>query len=305
MKLQNNTVSRLGRKHLRKNNPIKSIGVIVKNYNQYTNLSLTDGIKEIAKQNNYKVIISSSFDDHENEKNLLQMFTSQMVQGIIIDPVVDNKYEIEHLYELKTLNCPFVLLDEIEGIKTNYVKVDHRSAAKKIVKYLLDSGHKNIIHFTEPFPVSRSLDWIVGFKDAFSESSVVFNEKMIVKIDSRYPSVFNKTLDYFRSLNRKNYPSAIVCFNDFHALAIMSALKELKLRVPEDISIVGNDEIFYSRGNFVPLAIVKVPMYEIGVAAAKLLIKNIESSEVLVDEQIEFDTELVLNDSSKYFVDQD
>jgi LacI family transcriptional regulator len=203
---------------------------------------------------------------------------------------------------LKTVKCPFVLLDEVPGIKTNIVKVDHRVSMQKIVKYLLDTGHSKIVHFAGPPNSKRSQERIEGFTFAFSESPFALREDMIVPIGSVYSDVFNNTLAYFHSLNIKEYPTAIVCFDDFHALAIISALKELQIRVPQDISVVGNDDIFNTKGDHIPLTTIRIPQYTIGLTAAKILIRSIESIPSLSNMRVEFDTELIIGGSSKNLI---
>jgi len=85
---------------------------------------------------------------------------------------------------------------------------------------------------------------------------------MIVSIGSHYEECYSKTIKYFKNKDRKEYPTAIVCFNDHQALAVMTALKKLKIRIPEDISIVGNDDICYAKIYPVPLTTIKTPQNE-------------------------------------------
>jgi len=98
---------------------------------------------------------------------------------------------------------------------------------------------------------------------------------------------------------KENYPTAIVCFNDQQALAVLTALKELNIRVPEDISIIGNDDIDYAKIFPVPLTTIRAPQHEIGRKAAEILIRNIESSSLLPPEQIIFETEFIIRQSSR------
>lgn len=94
-------------------------------------------------------------------------------------------------------------------------------------------------------------------------------------------------------------PTAIVCFNDLQALAVMTALKDLKIKVPEDISIIGNDDIYYAKIYPVPLTTIRAPQNEIGQKAAEILIRNIESSTLLPTERVILDTEFIIRESTK------
>jgi DNA-binding LacI/PurR family transcriptional regulator len=106
-------------------------------------------------------------------------------------------------------------------------------------------------------------------------------------------------MNYFKNRSREDYPTAIVCFNDQQALAVMTALKELNIRIPEDISIIGNDDIMYAKIYPVPLTTIRAPQREIGYKAAEILIRNIESSTALPNEKIVLGTDLVIRESSR------
>lgn len=214
-------------------------------------------------------------------------------------PIVEGAAEIDHLFKLKMINYPFVLLEEVKGIQANVVAIDNIKAIKMAVKYLMESGHRKIVHFAGPPQSSHTQERIEGFRHAFSESTLVFRDDMIVSIGSHYEESFNKTKDYFKNKNREDYPTAIVCFNDQQALAVMTALKELNIHVPDDISIVGNDDIYYAKIYPIPLTTVRAPQHEIGRRAAEILIRNIESSTLLQTEQVVLETEFIIRESTK------
>ena len=197
------------------------------------------------------------------------------------------------------INYPFVLLEDVKGIQANVVAIDNLKAIKKAVKYLIDSGHTKIVHFAGPAYSSHTQERIEGFRHAFSESPLVFHKDMIVHVGSIYEESYKKTLEYFKNKNRKDYPTAIVCFNDMQALAVMTALKELNINIPEDISIVGNDDIYYAKIYPVPLTTIKAPQHEIGRKATEILIRNIEASKLLPVERVVLETEFVVRDSTR------
>ncbi len=277
----------------------KSIGVIIKDLNYPFYTSIAAGAKEYAGSKGYSVIITSSDDDHECEKKLSHLFSAKDIKGIIMAPIVEGTSEIDHLFKLKMINYPFVLLEAVKGIQANVVAIDNTKAIKKAVKYLMDSGHRKIIHFAGPLQSSHTHERIEGFRHAFSESTLIFRDDMIVFVGSRYEESYNKAIEYFKNKNREDYPTAIVCFNDQQALAVMTVLKELKIRVPDDISIIGNDDIYYAKIYPVPLTTIRAPQHEIGRRAAEILIRNIESSTVLQTEQVVLETEFVIRESTK------
>ena len=158
------------------------------------------------------------------------------------------------------------------------------------------------MHFAGPPQSSHTQERIEGFRHAFSERTLVFKKEMIVSIGSQHEESYCRTIDYFKNLKPAEYPTAIVCFNDQQALAVMMALKELNIKVPDDISIIGNDDIYYAKIYPVPLTTIKTPQREIGRLAAEILIRNIESTEPLAPERIVLETELIIRESSKVLI---
>jgi DNA-binding LacI/PurR family transcriptional regulator len=286
-------------RNLKSGNKDKTIGIIIKDLNYPFYTSVASGVRDYASSKGYSVIITSSENDHESEKNFSHLFSSKDIKGAIIAPIVEGAAEIEHLFKLKMINYPFVLLEDVKGIQANVVAIDNLKAIKKAVKYLINSGHTKIVHFAGPAKSSHTYERIEGFRHAFSETTSVFNKEMIVHIGSNPEESYTKTLEYFKDKSREDYPTAIVCFNDQQALGVMTALKELKIRVPDDISIVGNDDIYYAKIYPVPLTTIRAPQAEIGKKAAEILIRNIESSTLLPTQKVVLDTELIIRESTK------
>jgi LacI family transcriptional regulator len=277
----------------------KSIGVIIKDLNYPFYTSIASGVKDYANSKGYSVIITSSENDHECEKRFSHLFSTKDVKGAIIAPIVEGASEIEHLFKLKMINYPFVLLEDVKGIQANVVAINNLKAIKQAVKYLIESGHKKIVHFAGPPQSSHTQERIEGFRHAFSESTLVFHKSMVVSIGSVYDESYGKTLEYFKDRAKEDYPTAIVCFNDQQALAVINALKEINIKVPDDISIIGNDDIYYAKIYPVPITTIRAPQLEIGRKAAEILIRNIESPIILPVEKVVLETELIVRESSR------
>lgn len=286
-------------RNLKNGNQDKSIGIIIKDLNYPFYTTIAAGAREYAHSRGYSVFVTSSENNHECEKRFTHLFSTKDIKGTIIAPIVEGDSEIEHLFKLKMINYPFVLLEDVKGIQANVVAIDNLRAIKRAVKYLIENGHSKIVHFAGPPNSSHTQERIEGFRDAFSESPLIFNKQMVVSIGSKYEESFARTVEYFKNINRNDYPTAIVCFNDQQALAVMMALKELNIKVPDDISIIGNDDIYYAQIYPVPLTTIKAPQHEIGRRAAEILIRNIESTSLLSIERIVLDTEFVVRQSSR------
>jgi DNA-binding LacI/PurR family transcriptional regulator len=286
-------------RNLKNGDQNKSIGIIIKDLNYPFYTSIAAGAKEYANTKGYSVIITSSESNHESEKKLTHLFSTKDIKGTIIAPVIEGTSEIEHLFKLKMLNYPFVLLEDVRGIQANVVTIDNQEAIKKAVKYLIDNGHERIVHFAGPPNSSHTLERIEGFINAFSERTLAFNKKMIIPVGSHYDLAYTNTVKYFKTKNPVDYPTAIVCYNDQQAFAVMAALKELNIKVPDDVSIIGNDDIYYAKIYPVPLTTIRAPQHEIGRMAAEILIGNIESTNVLPNKRVLLETEFIIRESSK------
>ncbi|HRU92845.1 MAG TPA: LacI family DNA-binding transcriptional regulator [Candidatus Marinimicrobia bacterium] len=286
-------------RNLKNGDQVRCIGLIIKDLNYPFYTSIAAGAREYANSKGYSVIVASSENDHECEKKFTHLFSIKDIKGAIIAPIVEGEAEIDHLFKLKRINYPFVLLEDVKGIQANVVAIDNLSAIKTAVKYLIDNGHTKIVHFAGPPQSSHTQERIEGFRHAFSESPLIFNKNLIISIGSRHEEAYGNTMNYFKNRSREDYPTAIVCFNDQQALAVMTALKELNIRIPEDISIIGNDDITYAKIYPVPLTTIRAPQHEIGYKAAEILIRNIESTTAIPNEKIVLDTELVIRESSR------
>ena len=286
-------------RNLRNSDKDRSIGIIIKDLNYPFYTSIATGAKQYANSKGYSVIVASSENDHECEKTITHLFSAKDIKGAIIAPIVEGTTEIEHLFRLKMINYPFVLLEDVKGIQANVVAIDNLKAIKKVVTYLISNGHTKIVHFARPQHSSHTQERIDGFRHAFSESTLIFRDDMIVPMGSHFEECFSRAKKYFESKQKPEHPTAIVCFNDQQAFAVITALRELSIRVPDDISVIGNDDISYASVCPVPLTTVRAPQHEIGMKAAEILIRHIESPSLLPPERVILETELVLRGSSK------
>ncbi|HTY00894.1 MAG TPA: LacI family DNA-binding transcriptional regulator [Bacteroidota bacterium] len=286
-------------RNLKVGQPEKSIGLILKDLSYPFYTSIAAGAKEYAKGMGYAVVVASSDDNHETEKQLTRLFSAKDIKGAIIAPIVAGTAEIEHLFRLKMINYPFVLLEDVQGIQANVVAIDNIKAIKRAVKYLIENGHRKIVHFAGPPQSSHTLERVEGFRHAFSESPLVFKKENIVSIGSHFDESYAKTIEYFHGLSRQEYPTAIVCFNDHQALAVMLALKKLEVRIPQDISLVGIDDIYYAKMYPIPLTTIQAPHFEIGMRAAEILIRNIEASHLLPVERVVLETEFIVRETTQ------
>ncbi len=276
-----------------------SIGLLVRELDNPFYTAVASGVRQYASSKGYVVILASSEGDHRYEEEVTSSFAHSDRRGAVIAPVLEGTAEIEHLFRLKTINFPFVLLENVRGIQANVVSIDNLKAMKTAMHYLFDNGHSRIVHFAGPAHASHTYERIDGFRRAYSESHHAFDAEMIVHAGAHLENGYEKCIEYLQRRRKEQYPTAIVCYNDQVALGVMVALDELGIRVPDDISVVGNDDIPLSRYFPTQLTTVHAPMFELGVKAAEILINNIESTKPLPIQKVVLDAELVVRESTR------
>ena len=278
---------------------VSSIGLLVREVDNpfYTSLAL--GVMEYANDKGYLVFIASSEGDHDYEDKLTDSFSSKDIKGAIIAPVLEGTAEIEHLFELKMINFPFVLLESVKGIQANVVSINNIKAMKETINYLMDNGHTKIVHFAGPKHAFHTYERVDGFREAFSESRFACSNDMIVYTGAQLEDGYRVCYEYFHERMREDYPTAIVCYNDLVAIGVMAALAEMNIQVPDEISVIGTDDIPLSKYFPIKLTTIQAPIRELGRKAAEILIRNVESNDPLPVENIFLDAHLVVRESTR------
>ena len=174
------------------------------------------------------------------------------------------------------MNFPFVLLDDVKGLKADVVYVDSVEASRLATAHLIELGHERIVRFAGPdYTEHHGRDRVEGVRRAFSESPLMFSDDMIIPAGSTLAEGYRAGLQVFRTAEPASRPTAVACFNDAVAIGLLRALRELGLDVPGDVSVVGYDNIEAAEYAAVPLTTVEVPKQELGHRAAELLLDRI------------------------------
>lgn len=255
------------------NNQSGSIGLVVSDItNPFFNM-IVKAVEEIAEKYNYTVLLSNTNFNHDKEVKAVNTLLRKRVDGIIITPLQHN-VTMSHLFEIERRGVPLGVLGQVDGLSTFCIEQDDRSGTLSAMDFLFGLGHRKIGHITGP-SVSRSTHVrFQAYKDFLLEHAIPFYSSYVfeggVNVDDGYR--VGKTL-----CNMKERPTAVFCYNDLTAVGVIKAFNEVGLRVPEDLSIVGFDNI--DNAPF-PLTTVNIPIYEMGQRAAeyifKCLLKGVE-----------------------------
>ncbi len=255
----------------------RTIGLVVKEVDNPYFADIFLGAREVANRHGYTVLITSSESDFASEHRIVDLLADKDIDGLIINPLLEERADLSHLFELKRRNIPFVLIENVLGLQANIVDVDNVAASKEATRYLIEGGHERIIHFAGPRYSLHTEERIEGFRRAFSETNLIFREDMIVYAGARLKDGYEKGLAYFQE-HHDDPPTAVTCYNDLVAIGLMRALHQLGIKVPDQVSIVGYDDIAIAEYLPIPLTTVRVPKTEMGAKAAELLIRQVEGA---------------------------
>ncbi|HET8656435.1 MAG TPA: LacI family DNA-binding transcriptional regulator [Longimicrobiaceae bacterium] len=271
----------------------RSIGLVIKEMDNPYYMEIAAGALAQGRKHGYTVLVTSSEGDYQAEKEAVELLRDQGVDGLILTPVFDEETDLSHLFELKRRNFPFVLLEEIRGVRASLVDVDNAEAMQAVVRSLIEQGHTRLVHFAGPEYSMHSRERIDGVQRAFSGSQLIFSEATVIPTGAHLRDGYRAGLAYFRDLDPAERPTAATCYNDLVALGLLRALTELGIRVPEDVCVVGYDDLPILEYLPVSLSSVHVPKYEMGQRSTEILIHHIEAQKTLPPLKIHLESTLV------------
>lgn len=276
----------------------KGVGLVVKEIHNPYFADLILGAQQAAEAAGYELMVASSEGRTEKEDRIVDLFIAQDIAGMAIDPLLDSETDLSHLFELKRRNIPFVLFQRVHGLRASLVQVDNATAARDAVKYLIDLGHEHIVHFSGPGYSMHSDERTEGFRQAFFDAQFLFKKDLIVPTGARLEDGYRAGKQFFGDIASEAAPTAVMCYNDLVALGLLRALRELNLRVPEDVSIIGFDDIHLCEYAPVPLTTLRVPTQDMGRSAVEVLLRQMESEGSAALEQVILQAELVVRAST-------
>jgi len=277
----------------------KSIGLVIKEIHNPYFADVIVGAQRKANEEGYAIVLSSSEGKHDTEGRIVDLLVEKDVDGMIINPLLDRAADLSHLFNLKRRNIPFVLLEEVHGLKANLVDVDNVKSAREITSYLFDLGHENIVHFAGPEYSMHSDERIEGFRQAFFDTQHVYSGDYVVRAGGAHMHDGYRTgLEYFKERSPSERPTAVACYNDLVAIGLLRALRELEIDVPGEVSVTGFDNIETCNYAPVPLTSMGVPTTEMGRTATEMLIRQIEASDQEEPEVVNLEAEMTVRDST-------
>lgn len=271
------------------------IGIIVPQIVHHFFSTVISGIEEHAVDKGYNIIITQSNESPNKEIANCQTLLSGRVDGMIISKTKDTE-NFDHFKNILNTGIPIVFFDRTcHGLKTDKVVIDDYKAAYDATKYLIKTGCKNLIHFAGPENLKISSKRMWGFADALKRNDIHFDENLVYKADT-----FKEGRRLIFELHKKNkLPDGIFTVNDMTAAGTMSALSELKIKIPEEVSVFGFTNGVISTITSPSLSTVEQNGYLMGYTAAEILINKIENETDKTVSKI-IPTKLVIRESTRH-----
>ncbi len=282
-----------------KENRSRSIGVIVPEIANNFFAQVINGIEEVAYNLGYHVVIFQSHESREREEINLDHLVSRKVDGILTS-VSSFSQDIPHFQDLIARGMPIVFIDRVpEEEKTFKVVANNYKGSYDATRHLLENGSKCIAQITSPKHLSITRERMDGYKDALHEFGIPFDEKYI-RYCGHGGMKTEEILEAAQELiDMERRPDAIFTASDRLTTGTMAVIRKNKLRIPEDIALVGFTNIPVAELLDPPLTTIVQPAVEMGQTAMQLLVDMIENPKKEFDFAIrKLDTTLVVRESS-------
>jgi len=275
-----------------------TLGVIVPEITSHFFSAIITGIQDIIGPSEYNIMICISNESYEEEVTLVKKLSRMRVDGILVSPSSETK-DFEHFRNLQKNDIPVVVFDrDCPGLESDKVLVDDYSGAFQAVDYLFRSGCQRVAHLGGPLNLSTTKHRLRGYLDALEKNRATVRKEYIQHVKGFSHKDGLKPTK--RLLELGTPPDAIFAINDSIAASAMHTAKNMGLRIPEDISIVGFDDEPHSLYFSPTLSTVWQPVYSLGILSAKILLNRIKNKGSKVDFRLEiFKPELVVRASSK------
>ncbi len=249
----------------------KTIGLVVPDISNQFFAEVSRKIEDKGFENGYSVILCNTDDDPQKEKTYIDVLAAKKVEGIIF---ISTAVETNNLEKIAEFNIPIVVVDRIiSDVKSDIVLVDNVEGGYKATKYLLELGHRRIACIEGPSPIKPSAQRVEGYQQALQEMGIPIDENLMVAGDFRYESG-NAAMQ--KLLKLTDPPTAVFSCNDMMALGAIQAINDNGMKIPDDVSVIGFDNIPFSQAVYPTLTTMAQPIHEMANLSIDLLINRIK-----------------------------
>ncbi|HEX6346232.1 LacI family DNA-binding transcriptional regulator [Umezawaea sp.] len=269
----------------------RSLGLIVLDLANPFFHDIARGIEDVATELGYALVLCNSDEQAAREDRYLRLLEEQRVRGMLITPVGPMS---ERLDALRRRGTPTVLVDRhYQGVDCCSVAVDDVAGGELAGEHLVAAGHRRIAYVTGPLSLRQCKDRLTGLRRAVADRGVAVDVVEVPALKARHGYEAAREL-----FDGGAAPTAVFCANDLLALGVLRAAVSTGRRVPDDVALLGYDDIEFAADAAVPLSSVRQPTLHIGRTAARLLVEECDQPAAHSHQQIMFRPELVVREST-------
>jgi LacI family transcriptional regulator/LacI family repressor for deo operon, udp, cdd, tsx, nupC, and nupG len=248
------------------------LGLIIPDIQNPFFAEIARGVEDVAYANQFAVMLCNSDENLEKESFYLDVMRAESVDGIILPPINDQDPAVRKIAES---GMPIVTVDRSLSDSTiDKVEVDNRQGAFDAVAHLIKLGHNRIGLITGRINISTSRDRKLGYEQALAAGEIPLNPDYVRVGDYKQASGYALT-DELLALPVP--PTALFVANNLMAVGAIEAVHKRNLKIPRDVAIIGFDDLPWADALDPPLTMVRQPAYEVGRAAAELLLNRLGS----------------------------
>lgn len=263
-----------------RNQKTQTIGVLLPNNANPFFAEILAGIETTFYNAGYNFIMGNANDDPNRELSYLRVLLSRQVDGVLL--VSTGAYEAA-LDLLAQKNVPVVMIDRTASADVDVIGTDNATGGQLATEYLIGLGHERIACITGPSFLTPSSERVVGYMRAMADSGLTVDENWIISGDFHEQSGYDAMREL---LTLDTGLTAVFACNDLMALGVLCALHEAGLRVPEDISVIGYDDIVMASYSVPRLTTIAQPSESLGQLAAKRLVERLQKPDTAARQDI-------------------
>ncbi len=251
----------------------RTLGLIIANSADPFFASLARGVSDAATGHGYSIIVWNTNDAADQELRAHQMLRERRVDGALLASIQSGEAPLRRLAEE---SIPFVLLNRhLDSFPVNCVQLDYRIGARDATAHLVALGHRRIAHLTHRDDRYSVRERIAGYQDALGEAGLEFAADLVIRCAGTIGGAYRAALEELPGLQPK--PTALFTYNDLWCVGVLRALHQLGWRVPEDISLMGYDDLEVSGFLVPPLSTVFQDPCEAGRRGVELLVEQMRN----------------------------
>lgn len=271
----------------------KVIGLIVPDISNQFFSEIARKIEDFGFQKGYSVVLCNSDDDPAKQVSYIHTLQAKQVDGIIF---ISSGSEPDDLARLVENHVPLVVADrEVPLELADVVLLNNEKAGYDATSHLIELGHTSIACVTGPNHLTPSMQRMEGYKRCLKEHSILFRPELVEKGDFHFESGRDAVQ---RLLHSPRPPSAVFALNDMMAIGAIAAANDLGIRVPQDLSIIGFDNIALGTVVTPALTTMAQPIPEMAFQAISLLLDRLNGNRQDMNQRIILEASLVVRGST-------